>query len=330
MGESLMKLRARRNRFIKMKTNDKAKRMNYIVITGAAGFIGSHVAGLLAARGTHKIVAVDTLGDGDKWRNLAHHNITEIVAPGNLFYWLEMYGEQTDAVIHLASASAGETDVDVLADIHLGLSVMLWKWCAENQVRFLYAATGATYGAGAQGVKDESSPAYLEGLRPETPFAWTKHRFDCYVANETAGGGDVPPQWAGLKLFHVYGPNEYHKGAHASAVTRLLSGAGAPDASLKQDFIYVKDAAEVFAWLLDNAKISGLFNVGSGQLRSVEDAAKLVGAKIAAGDAGIVLPQLAADIGKLRQAGYNKSFATLEQGIADYAGNYWNKTDRYY
>jgi ADP-L-glycero-D-manno-heptose 6-epimerase len=312
--------------------------MAYIVITGGAGFIGSHVAGLLAARGTHRIVVADTMNEPDKWRNLANHAIHEVIAPQSLFYWLDMYGEQTDAIVHMASISAAEPNVDLMLESHLSLPTLLWKWCGEHSKRFIWGSTNATYGDGAQGVRDDHALTYLNTLRPQTAFAWSKHRFDCYVASAFEAKEAGPTQWVGLKFAACYGANEYHKGNGASLVTRImLEGGVSPTPSQAEDFIYAKDAANVTAWFIDNPKLSGIFNVGSGEIRSYEQVSEIVHKmlgtnaikKTLAETLAVIGPPLALDISKLRAAGYSLPMIPLEQGVVDYIQHYWNANKFY-
>ena len=231
-----------------------------ILITGGAGFIGSNIAAALCARGTHRIVICDSLGDGDKWRNLRNHPVYEIIPPANLFYWLEMYGASLDAIIHMgAISSTTETNADLILENNQTLSTLLFRWCAENAKRLIYASSAATYGDGAQGFEDDGSPAYLNRLRPLNPYGWSKHLVDRYIATSAMHGEAAPTQYAGLKFFNVYGPNEYHKQDQRSVVSVKFPDAAAakpirlfksykseyPDGGQLRDFIYVKDCVAI-------------------------------------------------------------------------------------
>jgi ADP-L-glycero-D-manno-heptose 6-epimerase len=179
-----------------------------ILVTGGAGFIGSNIVAELCARGTHRVVVCDALGKGDKWRNLRNHSFYEIIPPNNLFYWLEMYAESLDAVVHMgAISSTTETDADLIIENNQTLSTLLFRWCAENAKRLIYASSAATYGDGAQGFDDDGSLTYLNTLRPLNPYGWSKHLVDRYVTRAIALGENAPPQYAGLKFFNVYCPN---------------------------------------------------------------------------------------------------------------------------
>lgn len=325
------------------------------LITGGAGFIGSNIVAALAARGTHRIAVCDLLGDGQKWRNLRNHAVVEVIQPANLFYWLEMNGEQVDAIIHMgAISSTTETNADLVVDTNLNFSILLYRWCAEGGKRFIYASSAATYGDGAQGFKDDASLAYLNTLRPLNPYGWSKHLFDRYVATALHTQQPAPPQWAGLKFFNVYGPNEYHKEDQRSVISIKFPNAKLgrpaklfksyrpdfPDGGQQRDFIYVKDCVRVVEWLLANPKVSGLFNVGSGAARSFDDLARALFAALGTEPAieYIDMPETLRDkyqyftqgsMQKLQAAGYTAPFTSLEDGVRDYVQNYLLKDDPY-
>src|SRR5690348_7536966 len=256
-----------------------------ILVTGGAGFIGSNVVAALSGRGV-PVAICDFLGDEGKWRNLAKAELCDVVHPELLDTWLEQHKERLEAVIHMgAISSTGATDADLLMRVNFRLSWNLWQWCARYGKRFLYASSAATYGAGEQGYDDDASPEGLARLRPMNLYGWSKHLFDRRVARAVAAREELPKQWAGLKFFNVYGPNEYHKGSMQSVVARsyatAASGdevglfksyrAGIADGEQKRDFVFVDDCVDVILWLLDHPAINGLFNVGTGQARSFVD-----------------------------------------------------------
>ncbi len=307
-----------------------------ILITGGAGFIGSNLHAALVVRG-HAPVVVDWLGQGQKWRNLERHPPARIIRPEALHDFLEDR-PPIEAVFHLgANSDTTATDGDAVWATNVELSVKLWRWCRQHQVRFIYASSAATYGDGAQGFDDD--PALLPALRPQSLYAWTKHAFDLHVTRAKSH----PPQWAGLKFFNVYGPNEYHKGSMVSVVrvkygelsggepARLFRSArpDVPDGGQKRDFIHVKDAVAVMLWLLEHPAVSGIFNVGTGTARSYLDLVNAV-----ADAAGVErrvefvdMPErlsgqyqylTEARMDRLRQAGYDTQFTPLEQGIQSY------------
>lgn len=325
-----------------------------ILVTGGAGFIGSNLVAALAERG-ERIAVSDRLGQGDKWCNLAKQEIEELIAPEDLAGFLDRQGALVSAVVHLGAISdTTETDVDLLASNNFRLSQWLWSWCAEQRVPLLYASSAATYGDGAQGFDDDMSVAHLARLRPLNAYGWSKHLFDRWVTRRLVTEAPRPPQWAGLKFFNVYGPNEYHKGAQASVAYHLCRQIQAgeparlfkshnpdyPDGGQMRDFIWVGDCVEVMLWLLANPEANGLFNLGSGQARSFAD---LAGAVFAAMDrpaeiAYVPTPEAIRDryqyfteakMARLASAGYGKPFTSLEDGVALYLRSHLLTDDPY-
>ena len=331
-----------------------------IVVTGGAGFIGSNLLAGLEEKGLTNIVICDVLGEEDKWKNIAKREIRDVVHPDNLLSYLGKHAEEVEAIFHLgAISSTTERDADLIIQTNFTLSRKLWKWCAEHDVRFIYASSAATYGGGDDGFVDHETVAGLQKLRPLNPYGWSKHLFDrrtCRIVhdNVNAGGEKLPSQWAGLKFFNVYGPNEYHKGDQMSVACKLypqiVAGAAAKlfrsshpdyqDGGQMRDFVYVRDCVDVMLWLYDHPKVSGLFNVGSGKARSFKDLAeacfKALGKlpKINYTD----MPQelqskyqyfTQADMTKLRAAGYIKPMTELEEGVRMYMQDYLSQADQY-
>ena len=186
-----------------------------ILVTGGAGFIGSNLNAALAEAG-HEVAVVDQLGQDGKWRNLAAHPPACLVRPDGLERFLAT-NPPLDMVFHLGAISATTaTDGDLVWRTNVDLSLTLWHWCAAHGVRFVYASSAATYGDGAAGFEDDIDA--LHTLKPRNLYGWSKHAFDLQVAKMLRAGAQRPPQWAGLKLFNVYGPNEYHKGPMISVV----------------------------------------------------------------------------------------------------------------
>jgi ADP-L-glycero-D-manno-heptose 6-epimerase len=188
-----------------------------LLVTGGAGFIGSNVVASLNEAGRTDIAVNDILGTGSKWRNLAGRQLAEFVPAGDLLRWLD--GRKLDAVLHMgAISSTTATDVDLLMENNFRLSLRLFEWCAATRTPFIYASSAATYGDGGAGFSDDCSSAALKRLKPMNPYGWSKHLFDLAVVEHVARNDKVPPQWAGLKFFNVFGPNEYHKGDMMSLV----------------------------------------------------------------------------------------------------------------
>jgi len=324
------------------------------LVTGGAGFIGSNLVAALAERGGRPLVC-DWLGSEGKWRNLAKHEVHALLPPTALEELLRDEGRGIRAVLHLGAITATtETDADLLVATNLRLSQRLWRWCADNDVPLIYASSAATYGDGAAGFEDEATPAALARLRPLNAYGWSKHLFDRWVLRQVAEGGPCPPQWAGLKFFNVYGPNEFHKQAQASVALHLFQQiqAGGParlfkshradyaDGGQLRDFVWVGDCVAAMLWLLETPAVSGLFNLGSGQARSFADLARAVFASLEVPEEIVFVPTpeairekyqyyTQAKMNRLRAAGYAAPFTALEDGVARYLRDYLTKDDPY-
>jgi ADP-L-glycero-D-manno-heptose 6-epimerase len=309
------------------------------LVTGGAGFIGSNLVAALAARG-EEVMVVDRLGTDDKWRNLAKHTIAGLLPPEELEdFWAAE--PPVTAVLHMGAISATtETDGDLVAATNLTLPLWLWSACAGRQVPFIYASSAATYGDGEQGFEDDASPAALARLRPLNLYGWSKLAFDRRVAQMLARGVPRPPQWAGLRFFNVYGPNEAHKGRMASVLfhkyRQVMGGEpatlfrsdreGIADGQQMRDFVHVDDCVAVMLWLLENPQVSGLFNVGSGRARSFLDLIRAMFAALGR-EPEIRFIDMPADLrgkyqyfteaplDRLRAAGFNAQTTPLEEGV---------------
>lgn len=319
-----------------------------IVVTGAGGFIGSNIVADLAAVGKGPIAVCDFWGTDDRWRNIAKHYVADFVAPDDLITYLRNMGDAVEAVIHMGAISATtERDINALIDQNIHFTVALWEHCAAYRIPFLYASSAATYGALETGLVDDQSPENLARLRPLNGYAWSKHATDRILMQRVAEGGAVPPQWAGLKFFNVYGPNEYHKENMQSVVAKFFPDVaarkpvklfqsarpGIADGAQSRDFVYVKDCTRAMLWMLDNPQVSGLFNIGTGQARSFRDLIAAIGTALGIETQFDFVPMpehlkgryqyfTEADMSKLRAAGYDAPFMSVEEGVADYVQNY--------
>lgn len=327
-----------------------------IVITGGAGMIGSIMAWHLNTKlGREDLVITDRITHENQWQNLVHRKYAEYLDKDQLFDWLDEHDE-VSAIIHMGAISATtERDFNKLVADNMHYSQDLWDWCADNEVPFFYASSAATYGDGNKGYDDAS----IEGLRPLNGYGYSKHFFDQWVLKQVAEKQVTPPAWAGFKFFNVYGPNEYHKERMASVAfhtfnqfsetgtMKLFKGtkAGIEDGMQLRDFVYVKDVAAVMAYFLTSAlsnkpAANGIYNIGTGQARSFKDLATNVMTSMSREPSitYIDMPQdlqgkyqyfTQAEMAKLRQAGYNAPFTSLEEGVKDYVQNYLLQEDPY-
>jgi ADP-L-glycero-D-manno-heptose 6-epimerase len=322
-----------------------------IMVTGGAGFIGSNLHAALVRRG-HETVVVDRLGDGPKWRNLRSYPPARLLPPDALDDFLSGR-PPLEMVFHLGAVSeTTASNGDLVWATNVELSLRLWHWCADRSARFVYASSAATYGDGAQGFVDGLDG--LDRLRPLNLYGWSKLAFDRGVARIVATGRPRPPQWAGLKFFNVYGPNEYHKGAMISVVKAKYDEVAAgqrprlfrsdqtdmADGQQLRDFIWVDDVVDVMLWLLDTPAANGLFNLGTGRARSYLDLAYAVcdaaGVErrvefidMPAGLRGQYQSFTEAPMQRLREAGFAGQFTPLEVGVGRYVREHLRQPDPY-
>jgi|SRR4051812_14254916 len=324
-----------------------------LLVTGGAGFIGSNIVAALNDAGRSDVAVCDFLGSDGKWRNLAKRQLVDVVPPAQLLAWLE--GRKLDAIIHMGAISeTTATDGDLVIETNFRLSTRLLDWCTANATPFIYASSAATYGDGDRGFVDDASLDALKKLRPMNLYGWSKQLFDLLVVERIKQRTKMPPQWAGLKFFNVFGPNEYHKGTMMSVLARrfddIKSGRnvqlfkshreGIADGDQRRDFIYVEDVVRVVMWLLSSGSVSGIFNVGTGKARSFRD---LI---VAAYDALGMSPNIEyiempvqirnsyqyfteASVDRLQSAGYNSGFTSLEDGVGAYVREFLDRPDRY-
>lgn len=316
-----------------------------IVVTGAAGFIGSVVAGHLSALFNDQLILVDAFDRQDKTGNFVSKKYLELVERKHFPAWLESHAAEVQWVIHLgARTDTTEFNVDIFNELNLNYTKAIWNSCSKHNIPLIYASSAATYGNGESGYDDDH--AIVEKLKPLNPYGESKNDFDKWALKQT----QAPPSWYGLKFFNVYGPNEYHKGRMASVIFHSfkqikekgfvnLFRSHRPDfvdGGQLRDFVYVKDVAAVIEFLIENQPESGLYNLGTGKARSFYDLATSTFRALES-TPDIRFIDTPADIrdkyqyfteanmSKLKSAGYSKSFSSLEEGIKDYVQNYLTK-----
>jgi ADP-L-glycero-D-manno-heptose 6-epimerase len=324
-----------------------------LLVTGGAGFIGSNVVAALNEAGRSDIVVNDALGADDKWRNLAKRQVADVIAPVDLFGWLD--SRKLDAVIHMGAISdTTATDADLVMENNFRTSMRLLDWCTEAGVPFIYASSAATYGDGSEGFTDDWTPQALQKLKPMNLYGWSKQMFDQVVAERFTQKEKLPPQWAGLKFFNVFGPNEYHKGEMMSLVAKRFDDAkngravklfkshrdGIGDGEQRRDFIYIDDAVAVVRWLMQTPQVSGIFNVGTGKARTFRDLItalframgrepKIEYVDMPDNIRGQYQYFTQASVENLLRAGYNGGFTSLEDGVSRYVTRFLNTADCY-
>ncbi|MFA0960867.1 ADP-glyceromanno-heptose 6-epimerase [Roseivirga sp. BDSF3-8] len=313
-----------------------------IVVTGAAGFIGSVLISRLNKENYNHIVAVDKFDHPEKNKNLAGNRLLKKVDRSQLGQWIDENGEEIEFIFHIgARTDTSEFNKSLLWELNTDFTKMIWEKCIAFQIPLVYASSAATYGVGEYGYKDDEST--IKKLKPLNPYGESKHEFDLWALDQK----EKPFFWAGLKFFNVYGPNEYHKGRMASVVyhaynqiketgkMRLFRSHNPQynDGEQMRDFIYVMDLVDVLVFLMKHRKNSGIFNLGTGTARTFLD---LVTAVF---EAQTLPPSIEfidtpkdirdtyqyyteADMSKLRSIGYSKPFTSLESGVKDYVTNY--------
>ncbi len=333
-----------------------------IVVTGAAGFIGSALVGFLNEKGYDNLILVDEFERTDKYPNLEGKRFTEKVDRDQFFTWLEKQARPVDFIFHIgARTDTTEFDYSVHERLNVEYTKKVWSYCVQQQVPLVYASSAATYGAGELGYNDDHEVPYK--LKPLNPYGVSKNEFDKWALQQEA----QPPFWAGLKSFNVYGPNEYHKGRMASViwhsfnqikkdgVVKLFKShrPDFKDGQQLRDFVYVKDVLNVCYWLMEQWEVGskipdaelrtlnpGLYNLGTGKARSFEDLVKATYAGLDK-DSNIQFIDMPEDIRdkyqyfteanmqKLIDAGYTTPFYSLEAGVDDYVRNYLAKGKHY-
>ncbi len=313
-----------------------------IVITGAAGFIGSCLLAKLNNKGIKDIIIVDDFFKGYKLVNIDSKSYIDHVQRDVFFDWFRQNHDAVEFVFHLgARTDTTEFDKSIFDTLNLNYSKSVWQLCTEYQVPMVYASSAATYGLGELGYDDDVS--LIPQLKPLNPYGESKNDFDKWVITQTT----TPPFWAGLKFFNVYGPNEFHKQRMASVVFHAFNQinetgrmqlfrshkAGIADGHQKRDFIYVKDVVKVCLFFYLNPKHSGIYNLGTGEASTFLDLvnntflAMRLEPKIDFVDTPLDIRDkyqyfTEAKMDKLRAIGYDLEFASLEEGIDDYVQSY--------
>lgn len=322
-----------------------------IVVTGAAGFIGSVVASELNEKGYNDLIFVDDFSKKEKEKNYIDLKYNSLVDREIFFEWFKENHSKVDFVVHLgARTDTTEFDWNVFVKLNVDYTETMFSLCAEYQIPLIYASSAATYGNGELGYDD--SHEVVDRLQPLNPYGRSKNEVDRWILKQDK----QPPFWAGLKFFNVYGPNEYHKGRMASVIFHSFNQINETgkvklfrshrpdfkDGQQLRDFIYVKDIANVIIWMIGqqtssasnlNSLHSGLYNLGTGKARSFYDLAAAT-FKAMGKDVNIEFIDIPEDIrdkyqyfteanmSKLRSTGYDKDFTSLEDGVADYVKNY--------
>jgi ADP-L-glycero-D-manno-heptose 6-epimerase len=320
-----------------------------IVVTGAAGFIGSCLVSRLNEAGYKDIVVVDDFSKKEKSRNLEGKIILAKVGRKDFIKWLSDFGKEVDFIYHIgARTDTTEFDKAIFDELNVNFSIDVWNACVKFNIPLVYASSAATYGLGEFGYKDDHDT--ISRLKPLNPYGDSKNDFDKWVLKQNA----FPPFWAGLKFFNVYGPNEYHKGRMASVIMHAFNqiketggmklfrshNPNYTDGGQLRDFVYVKDVVEVCLFLMEKTPSSGIYNLGSGIARTFLDLAKNTflnldkAENITFVDTPIDIRDkyqyfTEADMSKLIQAGYDKKFHSLEDGVKDYVTNYLRHNEYY-
>ncbi len=313
-----------------------------IVVTGAAGFIGSYIVGKLNREGYQDIVLVDKYDDPLKFQNYRAKTFTEMVDRDYFFDWLDRHEQFVQVIIHLgARTDTVGQEPEIYQQLNLEYSQKIWNACVRYGLPLIYASSASTYGDGEFGFDDDHSR--IPDLQPLNLYAQSKHDFDCWALRQK----EQPYFWAGLKFFNVFGPNEYHKERMASVILQAYNTisetgrmnlfrshrADFADGEQARDFIYVEDVAKVILFFMNHRKDSGIYNVGTGEARSYQSLTKAVFHSMSKAEnidfidtpddlRGKYQYYTCANIQKLRRIGYNEPFFSLEDGIDNYVRNY--------
>lgn len=313
-----------------------------IIVTGAAGFIGSCLVSRLNKAGYDNIAVVDDFSKTEKAKNLEGKTISAKIGRKDFIQWLQDFSAEVEMIFHIgARTDTTEFNKAIFDELNVDYSKAVWEACVQFNIPLVYASSAATYGLGEFGYSDD--PSLIPSLKPLNPYGDSKNDFDKWVLTQTK----QPPFWAGLKFFNVYGPNEFHKGRMASVIFHAFHqinevggmklfrshNAAYTDGGQLRDFIYVKDVVEVCLFLMEKKPNSGIYNLGSGKARTFLDLAKNTFKNMAKGenitfiDTPIDIRDkyqyyTEADMSKLLSIGYNGGFHSLEEGVKDYVQNF--------
>lgn len=320
-----------------------------IVVTGAAGFIGSVLVGKLNSIGMENILMVDDFSNELKKVNWSTKKYSDKMDRAVFLDWFKAHASQVSFVFHIgARTDTTEFNKEIFDELNVNYTKSIWNTCTSNNIPLVYASSAATYGGGEHGYTDNHNE--IPSLHPLNPYGWSKQEFDIWALQQT----NTPPQWQGLKFFNVYGPNEYHKARMASVIFHAfhqINNTGKvklfrshrpdfKDGWQLRDFIYVKDLVNVCVFLMQNKVQSGIYNLGTGQARSFYD---LADSTFKAMDKQTEIEYVdipadirdkyqyftEADMSKLIAQGYSTPFTSLEEGVRDYVSNYLSKNAVY-
>jgi ADP-L-glycero-D-manno-heptose 6-epimerase len=313
-----------------------------IIVTGAAGFIGSCLVSKLNSLGKTNLVLVDDFSNVEKNKNLTDKQFLNKIERSVFVDWFKDNIADISAIYHIgARTDTTEFNIEIFNELNLNYSKALWNICTKNSIPFIYASSAATYGMGEFGFEDNHK--IVGKLKPLNPYGHSKNEFDKWVLGQMS----QPPFWAGFKFFNVYGPNEFHKGRMASVIFHAVQQINATggmnlfrshhadykDGEQLRDFVYVKDVVEVLTFMMQAQKLSGIFNLGSGKSRTFNDLVQTTFSALGKATAisYIAIPKdirdtyqyfTEANMRKLKEVGYAKEFTTLENGVKDYVQSY--------
>ncbi len=313
-----------------------------IVVTGAAGFIGSVLVGKLNENRQTNLILVDDFTKIEKNRNLENKLFSAKIDREKFFEWLKINHKKVDYIFHIGARSATtEFNIEILNKLNLHYTQKMWEACVKYSIPLIYASSAATYGLGELGYED--SHEIVEQLKPLNPYGRSKNDFDKWALKQEK----TPPFWAGLKYFNVYGPNEYHKASMASVILHAFNQIKSKgqvklfkshnpdyaDGMQLRDFVYVKDVVDVMLFLKENQAESGLYNVGTGRAQSFLDLANATFSALKLEPNIVFVPTpenirdkyqyfTEAKMDKLRNQGYTADFYNLESGVKDYVQQY--------